>query len=205
MSPQQAPGQLPDLPTNYLKYQTHNPLVQYLIGRFLRRVIQKVGELHPESIADIGCGEGALAAKLDELGFAVRYQGYDVREEALALARELNPQRPFFQGDLFNLELPSGSADLVICLEVLEHLVEPENAVKKLASWSGRAALLSVPWEPFFQMGSFLRGKYLSAWGNHPEHLHHFNHGRLATLARTAFREVRVEGCFPWLLATCLR
>ena len=122
--------------SNYLKYRTRNPLVQRLIHRFLSEVIEQIGEIRPERIVDIGCGEGQLARQLDKLPFPVDYRGFEINPEAIDIARRLSPARSFYQADLFQLDLEEGAADLVVCLEVLEHLADPEAAVARLARWS---------------------------------------------------------------------
>jgi trans-aconitate methyltransferase len=205
MSDQMKESPLASTAANYLKYQTRNPIVRRLIGNFFDRVRDRIRETRPARIVDIGCGEGALAAQLGTLGFPVDYRGYDISAEAVATARRLHPDRCFIQANLFDASLEVPRPDLIVCLEVLEHLPQPDRAVDKLASWTNRAALLSVPWEPYFQLGSFLRGKYLATWGNHPDHLHRFDKERFTRLAQQGFGEVRVEPCFPWLIATCFR
>lgn len=191
--------------SNYLKYQTRNPLVQALIRRFLHEVVEQIRLLRPERIVDIGCGDGQLARVLNELPFAVDYQGFDVNEEALRIARRQNPDRRFNQADLMQMELADNAADLVVCLEVLEHLTVPAEAMQRIARWTSCAALLSVPWEPYFRVGSLLRGKYLAAWGNHPEHVQHFTRSSFRKTAAAAFNQVRVNRSFPWLLAICCK
>ncbi|MEO8373503.1 MAG: methyltransferase type 11, partial [Candidatus Solibacter sp.] len=60
-----------------------------------------------------------------------------------------------------------------------------------------------VPYEPWFRVGNVLRGKHLSALGNHPEHVQHWNlrtfHAFLSSLAA----EVRIIEAFPWIIACC--
>ena len=62
------------------------------------------------------------------------------------------------------------SFDLVLCLEVLEHVPEPGAALAELARVCCGRIVLSVPDEPWFRLGSLARGKYLRGLGDHPEH-----------------------------------
>jgi ubiquinone/menaquinone biosynthesis C-methylase UbiE len=66
------------------------------------------------------------------------------------------------------------SFDAVLCMEVLEHLQHPADAVRELARVARDVVVLSVPFEPFFQAGNAARGKYPETWGDHPEHIQHW-------------------------------
>jgi SAM-dependent methyltransferase len=191
--------------SNFEKYQTRNPVVLYLIERFLRRVTRHVAEIRPARIVDAGCGEGLFAQKLLELSSSIDYLGFDINPDACRAAKRLNPDRTFQQADLFEIELADGEADLIVCLELLEHLAEPERAVARFSRWTTRAAVISVPWEPFFRAGSLLRGKYVYTLGNHPEHIRQFDRESFRRLVATAFEVVRVESCFPWLIAVAFK
>lgn len=188
--------------TNSQKYQTGNPLVRRLIARFLDRVVTRAAALRPRRIVDLGCGEGMVAAALHEhLPFEFEYRGVEINPAAIVSARQRLPGIAIDLGDLLNLEPQRGWADLVVCVEVLEHLANPQAAVERIRLWTARSALVSVPWEPYFRLGSLLRGKYLRSLGNHPEHVQHFNPTSLHALLAPHFDEVRVERCFPWLIA----
>src|SRR5574341_647811 len=53
----------------------------------------------PFSLLDYGCGYGALADYLAEIGFDVDYYGYDILESAIDEARKIHigkPRRTFF-------------------------------------------------------------------------------------------------------------
>lgn len=43
---------------NYRKHTSGNPVQQYLIERFYKVLLQEVKKLKPNSILDVGCGEG---------------------------------------------------------------------------------------------------------------------------------------------------
>jgi hypothetical protein len=60
-----------------------------------------------------------------------------------------------------------------------------------------------VPHEPWFRLGSMLRGKHLRDFGNHPEHVNHWNRADLRALLETEFELTRISGSFPWLIGSC--
>ena len=102
-------------------------------------------------------------------------------------------------------ELPYGDAefDLVLCLEVLEHLERPRDAIAELARVSAGSVVISVPHEPWFRLGSLARGKYVRTLGNHPEHRNHWGPASLRAELGPRLEVVSVSRSFPWLIALC--
>lgn len=111
-----VPGEVePDL------YNEH--LVRYLFGR------QFAGQ---KTVLDLGCGSGYGAALIAEV--AAKVIGLDVSTEAVQYARE-----NFSASDLHymvtdgeSLALASGSFDLVLCFEVIEHLTDQESLLQEI-------------------------------------------------------------------------
>ena len=190
--------QLPS--SNEIKYATANPLMREIIARFQRRVVKRVSELAPEAILDIGCGEGQIAFALR--GTCPQYTGVDVSEEAVTRARQNVPEGAFKVADARTLDLARETFDVAMCLEVLEHLEDPRAVLASLAGVRGKTYVLSVPWEPWFRYGNFLRGKYWRTLGNHPEHVQQFSPRSFRSLLAEYFDLPHVETCFPWIMAT---
>jgi len=169
-------------------------------------VTAHVAAVAPARLLDVGCGEGLVASHLHGHGLRLDYLGLDVSADAVAAATRRAPALRFTVGDLLADPPPPGPWDLVMCLEVLEHLREPRAAVHRLASVARRGGgepghvLVSVPWEPWFRLGNLARGQHLAQLGNHPEHVQAFGPRSLATLLGAELDDVRVEGCFPWLV-----
>ncbi len=186
--------------TNDLKYRVRNPVMRRIISRFVDSICQRIMTLKPTRIVDFGCGEGQIAHAISQLPIEFDYCGFDLNEQSLEEARRLNPEVRFERADLLTLEPDVGSADLVICLEVLEHLPDPQHVLMQIMQWTTRDAIVSVPWEPYFRIGNLMRGRHLRRLGNHPEHLHHFNATSLTSMLESHSLHVRVESCFPWLI-----
>jgi SAM-dependent methyltransferase len=188
--------------TNYEKFQTGNPVVRRLIGRFYQRVSAIVEPLDPDSLLDAGCGEGETLERLNGL-LPARTVGVDLSAKAVAFTAQRLPTVEVEQQSIDDLPFADDSFDLVLCLEVLEHLHDPAAGLAELARVAAGDVLISVPHEPWFRLGSLLRGKYLRGLGNHPEHVNHWNSNSLRSFLAEQFGEVSVRRSFPWLIAHC--
>ena len=183
--------------SNLAKHHTANPVVRGLLARYFTTLLGIVGPLKPTRILDVGCGEGVTAARLGALPFAFDYLGVDLDGEAAAYAASMVPGKSFRQGSVF--ELGDERAELVVCLEVLEHLTDPDAALACLKRAATRDLVVSVPWEPWFRLGNLARGKYVGRLGNHPEHLQQFSPRSIADMVGRHFGPVDVTTAFPWV------
>ncbi|MCU1264947.1 MAG: hypothetical protein JWM21_1265 [Acidobacteria bacterium] len=104
-------------------------------------VVNILQALSKGKLLDVPAGEGALAARLESAGFAV--QCCDLYPEIFRLAGvEIR------QGDLGGtLPYPDQSFDYVTCLEGLEHIENPQQAIREFARLlrPGGHLIASVP------------------------------------------------------------
>ncbi len=189
--------------SNLAKYRTRNPVAQLLIARFFDRLRTIVEPLALESVLDAGCGEGEALVRLDGL-LPTRVAGVDIEVQSVRLARERLPSAEIHHGSLYELDFRDDAFDLVLCLEVLEHLERPVDAVGELAR-VGEHVVVSVPHEPWFRLGALLRGRYWASLGNHPEHVNHWGSRTLRSLLEPELEVVELAAQFPWLIAHCVR
>ena len=131
------------------------------------------------------------------------HTGIDLNEESVSFSAQRIPGDSSEQGDILAMPFPDNSFDLVLCLEVLEHLADPRAGLSELARVSAKDILISVPYEPWFRLGSLARGKYLSGWGNHPEHVNHWKPSTLRAFLASQVDVVTVTSSMPWLVAHC--
>jgi len=184
---------------NWQKYQNKNPLQRYLIRRFLETIVEMASRVKADTILDVGCAEGFVIQRLQETNSSLRIWGIDIDEEALRRGINLGLKSAVQLMDAHHLGLASESFDLILCLEVLEHLPEPRQALAEMKRVTRRYVLLSVPHEPFFRAINFLRGKHIQRWGNDPEHLHCWTEPAFKRLVAEQFRILEVRHPFPWL------
>ncbi len=157
------------------------------------------------TVVDVGVGEGLclerlLAAEAGGRELDARVVGVEYRYDKARVARRLPGVAPVV-GDAGMLPVPDGRADLVTCIEVLEHLPAVAPAVAELARVTSDRCVVSVPWEPWFRLGNLGRGKNVGRLGNDPEHVQWFTSRRLRRVLERSFAEVRVVRAFPWIIA----
>jgi SAM-dependent methyltransferase len=81
-------------------------------------------------ILDLGCGEGITLERLLARFPGQEILGLDIMPENVDICKSHG--LPARLGDLYHLDLPSGSQDAVVFLEVIEHLDRPERALQEI-------------------------------------------------------------------------
>lgn len=193
-APEEAAGQ------DAAKYGTSNPVVQRLLGRWMEEIH---GLLDPVSgvVVDIGVGEALALERMIPGGHPA--VGLEYRIDKARAAKDRLAWLAPVSGDAGMLPFPDACADLVTCIELLEHLPTFAPAVTELARITRDRCVVSVPWEPWFRLGNLGRGKNLGRLGNDPEHVQAFTPRRLARALGQDFDEVELHPRFPWLIAEC--
>src|SRR4051812_9730634 len=107
----------------------------------------------PESILDVGCGEGVLTEQwADKLGQG-RIVGIDLDDPKLKAEWEKRQRAnlEYRVEDATNLSFADGEFDMATAIEVLEHVPDPERTVAEMARVAKRWVLVSVPREPLWR------------------------------------------------------
>jgi len=113
-----------------------------------------------ENILDVGCGVGTIDFFMANKGKKVT--GIDISYKAITLCKanakllNLSGRLDFFSGDFLSLRI-SGKFDLIICIEVLEHIKEDNLAIRKIHGLLAKngVLILSIPSKnsPLFRYG----------------------------------------------------
>lgn len=181
----------------YDKYESSNPIARLLMARFLRAVTGLYQRVAPETVLEVGCGEGKLADHLVKAGPRPE-EFHAVDLELTQIKRGLDPLIFFRNASIYELPYEDDQFDLVVCCEVLEHLERPADGMVELARVAKRAVLISTPWEPVWRAMNMARGKYVREWGNTPGHIQHFSRAGLIALAQTRLKIVAKRTPLPW-------
>ena len=190
----------------YDKYGSRNPVVRRIMRGFEDALSGLFVKAAPSSVHEIGCGEGYWVLRWNRSGIAAR--GADFSSEAIRLAR-LNAAEQGVSADLFEvrsiyeLEAQRDGADLLVCLEVLEHLERPDEALRALQRVVRNHLIVSVPREPVWRLLNLARGKYVADLGNTPGHVQHWSARAFTQLLARYFQLVEVRTPLPWTMALC--
>jgi SAM-dependent methyltransferase len=104
------------------------------------------GGLRPATLAEIGCGDGALLAELAERGVAPELDGFELSPTAAEIARGRGVARRVEVFDGHDVPAEDGAYDLAVLSHVLEHVPEPMSLLREAARVSP-AVLIEVPLE----------------------------------------------------------
>ena len=85
-----------------------------------------------ETVADIGCGNGAYLAELSRRGHGGRAVGIDLSAGMLKAARVAAPGARFLCGDAARLPLADDCADVALAPHMLYHVPDPLAAITEL-------------------------------------------------------------------------
>lgn len=184
----------------YDKYGTKNPIARLLVQNFLGHVKRLVQKTQAESILDAGCGEGHVTRRVPQWMPNSRISGCDVAPEVIAQAKENSPHLDFSVASIYEFPFSDCSFDLVMALEVFEHLEQPELALHEVARVAKRFCLFSVPREPLWRMTNMLRGAYLSDWGNTPGHINHWSTSSFTKFLAQRGKVLEVMTPYPWTI-----
>jgi 2-polyprenyl-3-methyl-5-hydroxy-6-metoxy-1,4-benzoquinol methylase len=185
---------------NQRKHTSSNPLQKLLIMRFHEKIFSYINKLSITNLLDVGCGEGFVMKELIKQNKKISIFGLDRNYHSLSWGRNhIIHNEPVLCSNAMLLPLEDNTQQMVICLEVLEHLDDPKSCLNELIRVASQYILISVLNEPFFRIANFLRGKNLSRLGNDIEHVNLFTAKKLNALIPTnRVKIIEHSFIFPW-------
>lgn len=188
--------------SNQIKHESRNPVQRALIGAFHNKAIELIRRARPQTILELGCGEGFVLSALADGGVEAELTGVELSERAVRIARQrLGDRATIEHRDARELIDDGRKFDMVVMLEVLEHIPNPEQMLPILESLSNGWLLLSVPWEPVFMASNFMAGKNIRRLGNDPDHVNHWGRRGFHKFISTHFDILEMPIVFPWTMA----
>jgi SAM-dependent methyltransferase len=186
----------------YDKYASGNPLVRRLMQGFERSLDELLERGDPESLLDVGCGEGVLVQRVAQRLHPRRVVGIDLEEGSIQAgwARHQAPNLEYRTMHAQELPFGEGEFDMVSAIEVLEHLPDPEGTLAQMARCAQRHLLVSVPREPMWRGLNMARGAYWAHLGNTPGHLNHWSRSAFVRLLARHGEVVEARSPFPWTM-----
>jgi len=159
---------------NYDEVQNWNFITTWLHSFRYKHVIDALAHYDkPFSLIDVGCAYGKLFSVLDTL-HTIDYIGIEPPGYFAIVARQRHGHRSNFR--VLDAYAPEGleglSAEVIVALETLEHIPEPQcvRVVEKIAAMKPKLFIASVPVEvgPAIWMKNV--GSALSGYSRHREY-----------------------------------
>jgi ubiquinone/menaquinone biosynthesis C-methylase UbiE len=116
-----------------------------------------IGDVQNEKVLDVGCGDGQF---LNILACEDKY-GLDISSFNIEIAKQ-HKDIILIQGDAESLPYADKFFDVVICADVLEHVLKPEKVVeeiRRVLKDDGKLFIV-VPWEEDISIYEMYNGVY---------------------------------------------
>ena len=113
-----------DLQSHYNNTQYYSPLIS---KNYFQSLCDSLNVFTQDinSILDLGCGDGRLCRHIPKTS---TYTGVDYSLNRVEVAKKLHPSHKFIVEDLHTfVDTTDISPDVIVCIEVLEHLEAPEK------------------------------------------------------------------------------
>ena len=184
------------------KYGSTNPVVRRLMAGFESDLDQLFARAAPDSVLDVGCGEGVLTASWAERLGEKPIVGIDLEDPKLQAEweRRRRPNLRFVPMIADQLAFTDNEFDLATAIEVLEHVPEPESTLAEMARVAREHLLVSVPREPLWRALNVARGAYLRQLGNTPGHVNHWSKRAFVQLLEHHGEVIDILSPFPWTM-----
>ena len=186
----------------YDKYGSSNPVVRRLMTGFEATLDELFARAAPESLLDVGCGEGVLTERWARRIAPGRVVGIDLDDPGLheqwAQRSAENLEYRVMKAE--RLPFADGEFDCATAIEVLEHVPDAAHTVAEMARVARRHLLVSVPREPLWRALNVARGAYVRDLGNTPGHLNHWSRRSFVQLLSRHGEVVETRSPFPWTM-----
>lgn len=180
------------------KYDRPGRVGGWLIDRFFAVVTDLVATVPaPSATLEVGAGAGFSSERLRPF-VPNLFVASELEAPLAAMAAARNRGLGLLRQSAYALAHPDRSFDLIVMLEVLEHLEDPGAALRELRRVCRGHVVVSTPREPLWRCLNLARGKYISALGNTPGHIQHWSSRQLAEFASRWFEVVAVRRPIPW-------
>lgn len=188
----------------YDKYGTTNPVERRMMAGFLAALDDLAGGSAAQRVLEVGAGEGRVAERIRSLHPEAALVVLDLPDPELAADWS---RRALLgaQGSVDHLPFPDRSMDLVLAIEVLEHVPDPDRALAEIARVARGDVVLSVPREPWWRIGNMARGRYLRDLGNTPGHVQHWGRRGFVHQVARHLDVVDVRTPPPWTMVRARR
>lgn len=150
----------------------------------------------PGSMLDVGCAYGGLLLEARLRGWNT--QGVELSSDAVRFCNE-SLGLDVRESGIMDADLPQGAFDVVVMLEVIEHVPEPVRVMRRAAKLAAPGALLYLTCPNAQSPAARILGAQWIGW-KPPTHLQFFGYATMRDLLeRTGWRPLRIfsGGSYP--------
>jgi len=163
-------------------YLTHNPSwhtedAPWKLSHILP-LLEEAGIYSPRRVLDAGCGSGGIIKLWAARAPQTEFVGWDISPQAHALAVQDNPHQVHF---VTGCQAPQGPFEVALAIDVLEHVPEAEEWLRKLLSLAP-FVVLHVPLD--LSVRSLLKPEILEEERQKVGHIHFFTAASLKRLLK---------------------
>lgn len=136
-------------------YQRYAPIYEKRWASYLLPMRRWVFEHFEEgeSLLSLGCGTGQFLAQLESTYSMIKITGIDASSDMLEIAKKNLPKAKFLKQDLETLTLLAKSYDVILCLNVLHFINNPQRLIQQIedaltnngVAYIGDYAIKSIP------------------------------------------------------------
>lgn len=192
--------EIPIITGNYYnKYSTKNPIEKILVSKYKEALRKLISSIDIKTIYEIGSGEGELIKLAQEINRGFTIIGSDISMKLLRANVVKGINTHWILNSAYGIPLQARTIDLVLACEVLEHLYEPDIFLMSCELLQAKYYLFSVPDEPLWRALNLSRFKYISALGNTPGHINHWNKSGFEKLITKHFKILNKCYSLPWM------
>jgi ubiquinone/menaquinone biosynthesis C-methylase UbiE len=141
--------------------------------------------IHGKSVLEIGCGEGAGTEILSKAAREIVAIDYSEKAVKIAGSRSFSSKIGFQNEKVPPINTPDNTFDVVIMLQMIEHLENPGPLLQEIARVLKKGGMLLV---------STVNKK--ESLSDNPFHLHEFDRDELEVVLREYFTQVEMSGLY---------
>lgn len=186
------------------KYGVEHPVERRLVDGFLRALDGVLPAVAPTRVLEVGAGEGEISERVRDRFPEASVVSIDLHDPDLGDEWRRRSAVGAF-ADVRRLPFPDDTFDLVLGIEVLEHVDGPAQALAEIRRVARDDVVLSVPREPIWRVANVLRGRYVRHLGNTPGHVNHWSTRSFRSWVAGTFEVGATRTPFPWTILSARR
>lgn len=128
-----------------------------------------------DTVVELGCGAGGISKELIKK-MRISVVSCDISSSILKVTRNVNKNLMLIKADCEQMPIRNKFADLVLAIDILEHLKNPREAVAEIARITKRWVVFRLPIEDcLYHKVKKSKEGWLTDWKIHAGHLWKFN------------------------------